>query len=158
MTPMLCSRLPAIGRRSDDAEQRSKGGLDLAGRRGHLHRHARAGRCGTAGWSSARDRSCCSQHAGAVRHRRQGLRARATTRASSRSPITLPEGYTLDRADEVFTEIERRLRKLPRRDAHVHVIGDTTGRVTKGQGDVTRATIYCPADRPATSGTTRSST
>ncbi|HWA97780.1 MAG TPA: efflux RND transporter permease subunit, partial [Pirellulales bacterium] len=56
--------------------------------------------------------------------------------------ITLPEGYTLDRADRVFNEIEHRLRSL-RGVTHTFIlIGDTTGRVTKGQGDVTTGTIY----------------
>jgi HAE1 family hydrophobic/amphiphilic exporter-1 len=56
---------------------------------------------------------------------------------------TLQEGYSLDRADSVLGEIEGRLRKL-RGVTHTFLtIGDTTGRVTKGQGDVTRGTIYC---------------
>ena len=56
--------------------------------------------------------------------------------------ITLPEGYSLDRADEVFQEIEARLQKL-RGVTHTYtVIGDTSGRITKGQGDVTRGTVY----------------
>jgi HAE1 family hydrophobic/amphiphilic exporter-1 len=57
--------------------------------------------------------------------------------------ITLPEGYSLDRADNVFTEIEGRLRKLRGVTATFVLIGDTTGRMAKGQGDVTRGTIYC---------------
>ena len=57
--------------------------------------------------------------------------------------MTLPEGYTLDRAERLLTEIEGRLKKL-RGVTHVFsVIGDTTGRVAKGQGDVTEANIYC---------------
>src|SRR5262249_26781241 len=56
---------------------------------------------------------------------------------------TLPEGYSLDRADNVFTEIEGRLRKLRGVTATFVLIGDTTGRMAKGQGDVTRGTIYC---------------
>jgi HAE1 family hydrophobic/amphiphilic exporter-1 len=56
--------------------------------------------------------------------------------------VTLPEGYSLARADEVFNEIEGRLRHL-RGVTHTFVtIGDTTGRIAKGQGDVTRGTIY----------------
>ncbi|MCE9533017.1 MAG: efflux RND transporter permease subunit [Planctomycetes bacterium] len=56
--------------------------------------------------------------------------------------ITLPEGYTLERADDVFKEIEGRLQKL-RGTTHTYtVIGDTTGRGSKGQGDVTKGTIY----------------
>ncbi len=57
--------------------------------------------------------------------------------------VTLPEGYTLDRADEVLTELELRLRKLRGVTNTFITIGDTTGRATRGQGEVTRATIYC---------------
>lgn len=57
--------------------------------------------------------------------------------------MTLPEGYTLERGDKVLKEIEGRLEKL-RGVTHVFtIIGDTTGRVAKGQGDVTQANIYC---------------
>jgi HAE1 family hydrophobic/amphiphilic exporter-1 len=56
--------------------------------------------------------------------------------------VTLPEGYSLARADAVFNEIEGRLRRL-RGVTHTFVtIGDTTGRIAKGQGDVTRGTVY----------------
>jgi len=57
--------------------------------------------------------------------------------------ITLPEGYSLARADAVFSEVEGRLRGLRGVTRSFIVIGDTTGRVTKGQGDVTKGTIYC---------------
>ena len=57
--------------------------------------------------------------------------------------VTLPEGYTLDRADEVLTEVDRRLRKLRGVTTTFITIGDTTGRTTRGQGEVTKATIYC---------------
>jgi len=57
--------------------------------------------------------------------------------------VTLPEGYSLERADEVLAEIEGRLKQL-RGITHVFtIIGDTTGRVAKGQGDVTQASVYC---------------
>ncbi len=56
--------------------------------------------------------------------------------------ITLPEGYTLDRADQVFTEIEGRLAGLRGVTNLFTIIGDTTGRVARGQGDVTAGTIY----------------
>jgi HAE1 family hydrophobic/amphiphilic exporter-1 len=56
--------------------------------------------------------------------------------------ITLPEGYSLERADEAFAEIEGRLRGLRGVTHTFTIIGDTTGRVTKGQGDVTTGTIY----------------
>ncbi len=55
---------------------------------------------------------------------------------------TLPEGYTLERADEVMGEIERRIRKFEGVEETYTVIGETSGRVTKGQGDVTKATLY----------------
>jgi HAE1 family hydrophobic/amphiphilic exporter-1 len=56
--------------------------------------------------------------------------------------ITLPEGYSLSRADDVCSEIDGRLRKLRGVTTTNLVIGDTTGRVGKGQGDVTTASIY----------------
>ena len=56
--------------------------------------------------------------------------------------VTLPPGYSLDRADEVLEEIEQRLQKLRGVTHTFTVIGDTTGRVTRGQGDVTSASIY----------------
>jgi multidrug efflux pump subunit AcrB len=56
--------------------------------------------------------------------------------------ITLPEGYTLDRADKLFAEIEGRLKKLKGVNDVFSMIGDTTGRVARGQGDVTNGTIY----------------
>jgi HAE1 family hydrophobic/amphiphilic exporter-1 len=55
---------------------------------------------------------------------------------------TMPEGYTLERADGVFQEMEARLRKLRGVTNLFTVIGDTTGRVSKGQGDVTSGQIY----------------
>jgi hydrophobic/amphiphilic exporter-1 (mainly G- bacteria), HAE1 family len=57
--------------------------------------------------------------------------------------ITLPEGYTLERADETLQEMDRKLRKLRGVTYTYTTIGDTTGKVTRGQGDVTKATIYC---------------
>ena len=56
--------------------------------------------------------------------------------------ITLPEGYTLDRADTLFAEIEGRLAELKGVTNVFSTIGDTTGRVSRGQGDVTAGTIY----------------
>lgn len=56
---------------------------------------------------------------------------------------TMPEGYSLERVDQVLKEIEGRLKRL-RGVTHVFtVVGDTTGRVAKGQGDVTRVSVYC---------------
>jgi HAE1 family hydrophobic/amphiphilic exporter-1 len=56
--------------------------------------------------------------------------------------ITMPEGYTLDRADKLFAELEGRLRGLRGVEAVFTSIGDTTGRMIRGQGDVTMGTIY----------------
>jgi HAE1 family hydrophobic/amphiphilic exporter-1 len=57
--------------------------------------------------------------------------------------ITAPEGYSLERAGALFGELEERLRRLPG-TAHIFTtIGEvSSGRVVKGQGDVTRGTIY----------------
>jgi HAE1 family hydrophobic/amphiphilic exporter-1 len=57
--------------------------------------------------------------------------------------LTTPEGYSLERTDELTRELEKRLRVL-RGTVHVYTsIGSITGgRSVKGQGDVTRATIY----------------
>lgn len=56
--------------------------------------------------------------------------------------VSLPEGYSLERADVTLAEIEARLQKV-RGVTHVFtIVGDTSGRVSKGQGDVTAATIY----------------
>ncbi len=69
--------------------------------------------------------------------------------------ITTPEGYSLDRAAGVFSEIEGRLRSLPGTEHLFTQIGQTSGgRVVKGEGNVTNGTIYVRVvdleDRPAT--------
>ena len=56
--------------------------------------------------------------------------------------IITPEGYTLERAEQVFTEIENRLAKLPGIIHRFTVIGENNGAAGKGQGDVTRGSIY----------------
>lgn len=56
--------------------------------------------------------------------------------------ITFPEGYSLDRADQTILEIDRKIRKLRGVEYTFTTIGDTTGRVTKAQGDVTKGNIY----------------
>ncbi len=53
-----------------------------------------------------------------------------------------PEGYTLKRTNDVITEIENRLTKLPGVIKSYVVIGENTGTSGKGQGDVTRGSIY----------------
>jgi len=57
--------------------------------------------------------------------------------------LTTPEGYSLERTTKLTAEIEDRLRQL-RGTAHLFTtIGQTSGGVVvKGEGDVTRATIY----------------
>jgi len=57
--------------------------------------------------------------------------------------VTLPEGHSLERADALFADIEQRLRRLRGVTHTFYIIGDTTGRIAKGQGDVTRGTLYC---------------
>jgi hydrophobic/amphiphilic exporter-1 (mainly G- bacteria), HAE1 family len=56
--------------------------------------------------------------------------------------ITTPAGWTLDRADKTFREIEDQLRAWPEVLNVMTTIGDTTGRVSKAQGDVTQGSIY----------------
>ncbi len=56
--------------------------------------------------------------------------------------ITLPEGCSLQEADDVCSEIDQRVRGLRGVITTNLVIGDTTGRTAKGQGDVTQASIY----------------
>jgi HAE1 family hydrophobic/amphiphilic exporter-1 len=57
--------------------------------------------------------------------------------------LTTPEGYTLERTDRLCAELEARLKKLPGTIHTFTTIGQTAGgRVVKGEGDVTRATIY----------------
>ncbi|HEY7118780.1 MAG TPA: efflux RND transporter permease subunit, partial [Tepidisphaeraceae bacterium] len=56
--------------------------------------------------------------------------------------ITTPAGWTLERVDQTFKEIERGLRAWPEVTDVLATIGDTTGKVTKAQGDVTQGTIY----------------
>jgi hydrophobic/amphiphilic exporter-1 (mainly G- bacteria), HAE1 family len=51
-----------------------------------------------------------------------------------------PEGYTLDRTDKLITEIEDRLADLPGVVYRFVSIGESDG--VKGQGDVTRGSIY----------------
>jgi len=53
-----------------------------------------------------------------------------------------PEGYTLERSNEVLTEIENRLIQLPGVVHRFTIIGQNTGAAGKGQGDVTRGSIY----------------
>ena len=56
--------------------------------------------------------------------------------------ITAPPGWTLKRTSEVFARIEKQLADMPEVVHVMTTIGDTTGRVSKGQGDVTTGGIY----------------
>jgi HAE1 family hydrophobic/amphiphilic exporter-1 len=58
--------------------------------------------------------------------------------------LTTPPGYTLERTMALLLEIEARLRAIPeyKIDAVLSNVGDTTGRETKGTGDVTKASMY----------------
>ena len=64
--------------------------------------------------------------------------------------ITTPEGYTLERTEQLCAELEAPAREAPRHRQHVFTtIGEIdSGRTVKGQGDVTRATIYVRHDGP----------
>jgi HAE1 family hydrophobic/amphiphilic exporter-1 len=52
-----------------------------------------------------------------------------------------PEGYTLERTDQVITEVEHRLAALPGVVHRFTIIGENSD-AGKGQGDVTRGSIY----------------
>ncbi len=53
-----------------------------------------------------------------------------------------PEGYTLERTNRIVLELEERLARLPGVVHRFAVIGENTGAAGKGQGDVTRGSIY----------------
>ncbi|RLS56990.1 MAG: efflux RND transporter permease subunit, partial [Planctomycetota bacterium] len=56
--------------------------------------------------------------------------------------ILLPEGYSLERGDLEVGQLEQRFRSLPGVTHTFTVIGDTTSRLGKGQGDISTANIY----------------
>jgi hydrophobic/amphiphilic exporter-1 (mainly G- bacteria), HAE1 family len=56
--------------------------------------------------------------------------------------IQTPGGYTLERTDALFQELEGRLRKLRGITDVLTTIGDITGKVRPGEGDVTSGSIY----------------
>ena len=56
--------------------------------------------------------------------------------------LTLREGTSLAEADRLFARIEGRLAQLHGVTNVFCTIGDTTGRMARGQGDVTNGTIY----------------
>ena len=57
--------------------------------------------------------------------------------------VTTPEGYSLERTSQITNELESRIWKLHGTEHVFTTIGQTEGgRVVKGEGDVTRGTIY----------------
>jgi HAE1 family hydrophobic/amphiphilic exporter-1 len=57
--------------------------------------------------------------------------------------VTTPEGYSLERSSKLMAELEDRIWKLQGTQHVFTTIGQTEGgRTVKGEGDVTRATIY----------------
>jgi HAE1 family hydrophobic/amphiphilic exporter-1 len=57
--------------------------------------------------------------------------------------LTAPEGYSLDRSTKLLNELENRVWALKGTEHVFTTIGQTEGgRTVKGEGDVTRATIY----------------
>ncbi len=56
---------------------------------------------------------------------------------------TLPEGTTLQEASAICAELETKLATVRGITNVFTTIGETSGRIGKGQGDVTRVTIYC---------------
>jgi HAE1 family hydrophobic/amphiphilic exporter-1 len=56
--------------------------------------------------------------------------------------ITTPAGWTLDRADATFKEIEREIKSWPEVINVLTTVGDTTGKISKGQSDVTQGGLY----------------
>ena len=57
--------------------------------------------------------------------------------------VTTPEGYSLERTSQITNELESRIWKLRGTEHVFTTIGQTEGgRVVKGEGDVTRGTIY----------------
>lgn len=56
--------------------------------------------------------------------------------------VLAPEGYTLGRSTRLFEEVASRLAKLENVDRTLLTIGDLGGLSGKGQGDVTRGSIY----------------
>jgi len=56
--------------------------------------------------------------------------------------IQTPEGWSLDRVDRTFREIERKLSSMNEVINVMTTIGDTSGKMTRAQGEVTRGAIY----------------
>lgn len=56
--------------------------------------------------------------------------------------ITTPAGWSLEQVDGLFRGIEEEMRTWPEITNVLTTVGDTTGRVSKAAGDVTKGTIY----------------
>jgi len=56
--------------------------------------------------------------------------------------IQTPGGYTLEETDRLLRELEEKIKRLPGVTHILTTIGDTTGRVKPGEGDVTTGSIY----------------
>ena len=57
--------------------------------------------------------------------------------------VTTPEGYSLERSTRLLSELEERIWKLKGTQHVFTTVGQTEGgRTVKGEGDVTRGTIY----------------
>ncbi|MEK7210980.1 MAG: efflux RND transporter permease subunit, partial [Candidatus Binatota bacterium] len=56
--------------------------------------------------------------------------------------IQTPGGYTLEETSRLFAELEKKIKKLRGVTNILTTIGDTTGRVKPGEGDVTTGSIY----------------
>lgn len=56
--------------------------------------------------------------------------------------ISFPEGYSLEKSNQVISEIEARIRAMPETVNVLTTIGETNGRAARGNGDVTRGSIY----------------
>lgn len=56
--------------------------------------------------------------------------------------IQTPGGYTLEETNRLFAELEEKVKKLRGVTNILTTIGDTTGRVKPGEGDVTTGSIY----------------
>lgn len=57
--------------------------------------------------------------------------------------MTLPPGFTLERASTACRELEEKLAKIRGVTNVFTTIGETSGKSAKGQGDVTKVMIYC---------------
>ena len=56
--------------------------------------------------------------------------------------VQVPGGYTLEETDRLFRELEEKVKRFRGITHILTTIGDTTGRVKPGEGDVTSGSIY----------------